>query len=152
VSKAVAKEEGAGAVRPLRPPAPVATPARPHLPPPPPGYENLDRLLHAAQARLTRGISPAALTGAGVDWLVHLLDAPGKRLTLAQKAWRDGVRLGAYAQRRALGLEAEPPAAPAPGDRRFVDPGWQALPFAFQAQAFLLAEEWWRAATTGVRG
>ena len=58
-----------------------------------------------------------------MDWLVHLLNAPGKRLTLAQQAWRDGVRLAAYAQRRALGLEAEPPAEPAPGDRRFADPG-----------------------------
>ena len=62
------------------------------------------------------------------------------------------MRLGTYAQRRALGLEAEPPAAPAAGDRRFADPGWQALPFAFQAQAFLLAEDWWKAATTGLRG
>jgi polyhydroxyalkanoate synthase len=116
------------------------------------GYENIDRLLHAFQARLTYGISPAALRGAQMDWLVHLLNAPGKQLVLAQKVWQDGVRFGLYAGRRMLGLEAEPPALARPDDRRFTDPQWQDLPYALYAQAFLLAESWWAAATRGVRG
>ena len=49
-------------------------------------YENLDRLLHATQGRLTHGISPVALWSARTDWLVHLLNAPGKQLSLLQQA------------------------------------------------------------------
>ena len=48
--------------------------------PPTHELENLDRLLHAFEARLTHGISPAALSAAGMDWLIHLLNAPGKQL------------------------------------------------------------------------
>jgi polyhydroxyalkanoate synthase len=130
----------------LAAPDPQATAAaRPALPPSVQGYENIDRLLHAFQARLTNGISPAALRGAQMDWLVHLLNAPGKQLSLAQKAWQDGIRLGLYTGRRALGLEAVPPAQPGGDDRRFSDPQWQSLPFALYAQSFLLAEGWWPA-------
>jgi polyhydroxyalkanoate synthase len=134
-------------------PDPQATAAeRPARLPSVQGYENLDRLLHACQARLTYGISPAALRGAQMDWLVHLLNPPGKQLSLAQQAWQDGIRLGLYAGRLALGLKAGPPAPPEADDRRFADPQWQSLPFAPYAQGFLLAEGWWRAATSGVRG
>ena len=41
------------------------------------GFEQLDRLLHAFEPRLTAGISPAALMGAGLDWFIHLLNGPG---------------------------------------------------------------------------
>ena len=126
--------------------------AQPAHPPPVPSYDNLDRLLHAFQARVTQGISPAALGAARMDWLVHLLNAPGKRLALAQQAWQAGTRFGHYAGRRMLGLDAEPPIPPQADDRRFADPAWQDLPFALYAQAFLLAEGWWQAATTGLRG
>ena len=115
-------------------------------------YETLDRLLHATQGRLTHGISPVALWSARTDWLVHLLNAPGKQLSLLQQGWQDGTRLALWAQRRTLGLEAEPPAVPQPGDHRFDHDQWANLPFALHAQAFLLAEQWWRAATSGIRG
>ena len=130
--------------------APLA--AQPAHPPPVPSYENLDRLLHAFEARVTQGISPAALGAACMDWLVHLFNAPGRRLALAQQAWQAGSRFGHYAGRRMLGLDAEPPIAPQADERRFADPAWHDLPFALYAQAFLLAEGWWQAATTGLRG
>ena len=38
-----------------------------------------DRSLHAAVARFTAGLSPAALTYAYLHWATHLADAPGKR-------------------------------------------------------------------------
>ena len=116
------------------------------------GYENFDRLLHALEARLTHGISPAALSAAHLDWLVHLINAPGKRLALAALAWQAQTRLALYAGRRLLGLDAEPPVAQGPGESRFWNPAWQDLPFATYAQAYLLAEDWWQAATTGLRG
>jgi polyhydroxyalkanoate synthase len=115
-------------------------------------FENLDRLLHAFQARLTAGISLAAVAAAWTDWLAHYINAPGKQLGLAQKAAFDGWRVASYAQRRMLGLEAEPPFHPRPDDRRFGHPGWQGWPFDVLAQSFLGMERWWDAATTGVRG
>jgi len=47
---------------------------------------NFDRLAHASLGRLTGGLSPSSLTMAYWDWLVHLLQAPGKRAQLAAKA------------------------------------------------------------------
>ena len=52
----------------------------------------LDRSLHAAIARFTGGLSPAALSAAYLDWASHLANAPGKRLQLTQKAVRKGPR------------------------------------------------------------
>jgi polyhydroxyalkanoate synthase len=115
-------------------------------------FENLDRLLHAFQARLTAGISLAAVTAARMDWLAHLANAPGKQLSLAQKAAFDGWQLAVHAQRAALGLEADPPFQPGSEDRRFDHPDWQRWPFNVMAQGFLAMEAWWEAATTGVRG
>src|SRR5262249_37713208 len=43
-------------------------------------------------------------------------------------------------------------AAPAPADHRFSAPDWELPPFNMMAQAFLLTEQWWHAAASGVRG
>ena len=51
-----------------------------------------DRSLHAAMARFTLGLSPAALMAAYLDWAVHLAAAPGKRLQLLDKAARKALR------------------------------------------------------------
>ncbi|MFO1075723.1 MAG: alpha/beta fold hydrolase [Geminicoccaceae bacterium] len=130
----------------------VAPPAVAEAPQPEASYENLDRLLHAWEARLTAGISQAAVVAARMDWLAHLANAPGKRLGLAQAALLDGWRLAGFAQRAALGMAAEPPFAPQPDDRRFVHPGWRSWPYSVLAQGFLATEAWWDRATTGVRG
>jgi poly[(R)-3-hydroxyalkanoate] polymerase subunit PhaC len=112
-----------------------------------------DRSLHAAVSRFTGGLSPAALTQAYLDWATHLANAPGKRLQLIDKAIRKGIRFGNYISRFARGPEStECCIEPLPHDRRFVNDNWQKWPFCFIYQAFLLQQQWWHNATTGVRG
>ena len=108
---------------------------------------DLDRALHAAQARLTGGLSPASLTVAWGDWLLHLVDQPGRQVSLARQAAADCTEL----TRLALGLPAET-ITPNSEDHRFLSPSWQHGPSAFAVQAFLRTERLWDLATTDVHG
>ena len=116
----------------------------------------IDRAAHAMQARRTFGLSPASLGLAAADWWTHLLTSPGKRLELADEAARMS---GTYAN-YLLQVLAHRHGQPAPEccaqaedrDRRFRDPAWQRFPFNLLQQAFLLQQQWWQQATTGVRG
>jgi len=112
-----------------------------------------DRSLHAAIARLSGGLSPAALAQAYLDWATHLAFAPGKRAQLVDKALRKAVRFSNYAYRcAAQGGNAQACIEPLSQDRRFSGQEWQKWPFNFLHQAFLLQQQWWHNATTGVRG
>jgi polyhydroxyalkanoate synthase len=112
-----------------------------------------DRSLHAAVARFTSGLSPAALTYAYLHWATHLANAPGKRLQLIDKAARKAVRFGNYAARYAMSGGHTPSCIePLPQDKRFVAEEWQRFPYNFLYQGFLLQQQWWHNATTGVRG
>jgi poly[(R)-3-hydroxyalkanoate] polymerase subunit PhaC len=112
---------------------------------------DVDRLLHAWQGKLTFGLSPASLTLAYLDWLVHLANAPGRQGRLAEQAQQQAGRLAAYAARSA-GETNTPPFAPSPQDHRFEGADWQHWPFNLIYQSFLLAEQWWQSATTGIPG
>jgi poly[(R)-3-hydroxyalkanoate] polymerase subunit PhaC len=113
----------------------------------------LDRSLHATVARFTGGLSPSALAQAYLDWAVHLAYAPGKRLRLVDKAIRKTIRFGNYACRCAIeGGETECCIEPLPQDRRFLGEAWQKWPFNFIYQSFLLQQQWWHNATTGISG
>ena len=115
--------------------------------------EIADRSLHAAIARFTGGLSPAAVAEAYLDWAVHLAAAPGKQIQLAQKAMGKAMRLGNYAFRYASkGEGAQLGIEPLPQDRRFTADGWKKWPFNVISQAFLLHQQWWHNATTDVRG
>ncbi|MGZ5105275.1 MAG: poly-beta-hydroxybutyrate polymerase N-terminal domain-containing protein, partial [Usitatibacter sp.] len=115
--------------------------------------EIIDRAANAATARFTAGLSPVAIAGAYLDWAAHLAMAPGKQLQLAQKGFRKALRLGNYAMRAAIpGGECENCIEPLPQDRRFTAETWQAWPYNFMQQAFLLNQQWWHNAMTGVRG
>ncbi len=112
-----------------------------------------DRSLHAATARFTAGVSPAAVAEAYLDWATHLAYAPGKRIQLMNKAIRKAVRFGNYVGRYATeGGKAEDCIEPLPQDHRFTDAAWRQWPFNWIYQGFLLQQQWWHNATTGVRG
>ncbi len=101
---------------------------------------HLDQMLHAQEARLTAGLSPAAFWLACSDWAIHLANAPFRRLelgTLALQQWRRLLDA-------AMGAQV---IAPNPRDHRFRDEAWQHAPYNVLYQAFLLAEEWWAAAS-----
>jgi polyhydroxyalkanoate synthase len=111
-----------------------------------------DRVWHAVQAHATFGISPVAMAQAHLDWATHLLNAPGKQANLMQKAVTDGVRLAFYAARSQGEGDAPPVIEPAANDSRFDGEDWRRWPFNVWAQGFLLAQNWWDQATTGLRG
>jgi polyhydroxyalkanoate synthase len=116
----------------------------------------VDRSLHATAARFTVGLSPAVLAQAYLDWATCLAFSPGKRLQLIDKAARKSIRFANYAWQYALnGARDEPPPPciePLPQDRRFLGEAWQTKPYNFIYQAFLLDQQWWHNATTGIRG
>jgi polyhydroxyalkanoate synthase len=113
----------------------------------------LDRLLHAGLGEITQGLSPSAISLAAADWWLHLALHPGKQAELGYKAWRKWQRLGLYNTRCLLaGEPVEPCIEPLAGDDRFDDERWHQLPWAPLYQSFLLSQQWWYNATTGVRG
>ena len=138
--------------------------ALPAIPPPDPSFirdsyastalaEIVDRSVHAATARFTVGLSPMALMGSYMDWAAHLAFAPGKQAQLAEKAFKKWMRLANYAGRSALQSDGnEPCIQPLPQDHRFTADAWRMPPYDVMYQAFLLGQQWWHNAMTGVRG
>lgn len=115
--------------------------------------EVLDRSLHAAMARFTVGVSPMTLIGAYADWASHLAYSPGKQLQLAEKAVRKWLRLVTYVNHRGLAADGcEPCIEPLPQDKRFLGEAWGRFPYDLIYQSFLLTQQWWHNATTGVHG
>ena len=113
----------------------------------------LDHIAHAGLARLTAGLSPAAIAGALMDWAAHLAISPGKQAELAAKGARAWVQLAQYATRYAIdGGACEPCIEPAPQDRRFAEKEWSRWPFNLIQQSFLLQQQWWHDAMTDVDG
>ncbi len=119
------------------------------------GHEDheLDKAFSATLARLTNGISPVALSMAYLDWASHLAAAPQRQIENVRDAMRSSNKLlqralhYAAPERRPWDL-----VRPKPTDHRFMKPEWETEPFNLLAQAFLLGEQWWHNATTGVRG
>lgn len=116
------------------------------------GIPSIDRLVHAAIGQATAGVSPAAVTLAFLDWGTHLACSPGKQAMLWNKAVRKATRFGIYAQRAAANPDTSPCIEPLAQDRRFRGEAWQSWPYNLTYQSFLLIQQWWHNATTGVRG
>lgn len=119
---------------------------------PPSIAEAIDRSVHASLARFTGGVSPAALALAFADWQLHLAASPGKQLALAGEAARCAYRFGEALTLPNATFTPWSLVKPASTDRRFAASDWELPPFNMMAQAFLLTEQWWHSATSGVRG
>ena len=118
-----------------------------------PEYRNLDRYLHYLAARITAGLSPAAVANAYFDWAIHLASSPGRQLELMGEAVHQWMRLATFAQAAATAGPYAPPCVLGRlNDKRFQSERWKNFPFNIFEQAFLLSEEWWHSAVTGVRG
>jgi poly[(R)-3-hydroxyalkanoate] polymerase subunit PhaC len=115
---------------------------------------DLDRMLNAWTGRFTAHISPATLAIAYVDWITHLQLSPSRKQELLADAWEKFLCWNEY--RLGLRGTADSPddacIAPLPQDKRFSDEGWQRWPYNVMSQGFLLSQQWWHRATTGVNG
>jgi polyhydroxyalkanoate synthase subunit PhaC len=115
--------------------------------------QTLDKGLSSAMAKFTAGLSPIALQAAFSDWAMHLAFAPGKQLELWEKAAKKTTRFATFAAQAARSPDgAACCIEPLPQDKRFRDESWQKWPFNLIHQGFLLNQQWWHNATTGVRG
>ena len=110
----------------------------------------IDRALRAAVGRMTGGLSVASLSAAYANWIIHLLASPGKQQQLLEKALRKATLLASWTASAAR--PCVPCIAPLPQDRRFSHSDWQRWPYNYVYQSFLLAQQWWHVATTGVAG
>ena len=131
-------------------PAPTQPPAEGRAAFDPP--TSFDRLLHAGLARMTLGISPASLALAWSDWALHLAMSPGKWERMAEKFLRKQIRFATYAVRSATDPSQPCCIEPLPQDARFRGPHWQRWPYTLVWQGFLLQQQWWHSATTGIGG
>jgi polyhydroxyalkanoate synthase len=112
----------------------------------------VDRLFHVWLGRATMGLSPAALFLAYSDWFTHLAISPGKQTELVNKAVRKASRFALYGGKAMTDPDTPPCIEPLPQDRRFRHEGWQQPPFNLIYQSFLLLQQLWFNATTGIRG
>jgi len=111
----------------------------------------MDLPIKLGLARLTHGVSPASVAMAYADWFTHLLVSPSRQTELLADALRKGLLWTQYAPQAWRG-DCVRCAEPAPQDKRFSPQEWNLLPFSAMAQAFLLQDQWWTGAMTGVRG
>jgi polyhydroxyalkanoate synthase len=115
--------------------------------------EALDRSWCYLASRWTLGLSPMAVAEAYFDWMIHLAASPGKQLQLAEKAVRKSALLAHYAAHCSWQSDGVGPCIePLAQDKRFRGEAWQRWPFNVIYQSFLLQQQWWHGATTGIRG
>ena len=92
------------------------------------------------ESRFTQGMSPASLSLAYLDWLIHLSHSPGKISELAENISRKTQALALWSTRAAVDPNTPPLITPLAQDRRFKDPAWNTFPFNVMAQSFLMRE------------
>ena len=113
---------------------------------------SIDRVIHALEGRVSQGLAPASLLLAYYDWLVHLSNSPGKIGELIENALTKGANFSMWSAHSAFDKDSQSYIEPLSGDRRFQSNEWKAWPFNVLFQSFLMVEQWWHYATTGIQG
>lgn len=115
-------------------------------------YVNVDRFFHSRQGWFNASVSSAALMLAFLDWLVHLINSPGKQGELMEEFLHQTMRGEVYAAQATMDSDCPPCEEPSQQDRRFQGEEWQQWPYNVVYQSFLLTQRWWQRATTHVEG
>ncbi|MCL7464297.1 alpha/beta fold hydrolase [Phaeovulum sp. NW3] len=116
-------------------------------------FRSLDRHVHAHLGTAVGGLSVIGLAQAWADWAAHLAISPGKQMELVWKGWRKWHRLNTALWSGLTGHDPDDACIePLPQDRRFSAPQWQRMPYRAIWQSFLLTQQWWHNATTGIPG
>jgi polyhydroxyalkanoate synthase len=111
----------------------------------------MDLPIKLGLARISHGISPSSVAQAYADWLTHLLVSPSKQAELAASAIQKGLQWQQFAFNTWRG-DCARCIEPLPQDKRFAPKEWELPPYGALAQGFLLQQQWWGEAMTGVRG
>ena len=111
----------------------------------------LDRGFQVWLSTITAGASPASLTLAYTDWLMHLALSPGKVLSLWLDASEKVLNFKPYLL-FPQNSNGEPCVNPIPKDKRFEDIAWNQFPFNVYQQSFLSIGKWWQEAIAGLEG
>lgn len=113
----------------------------------------LDQSLQAAVGKISNGISPAALMLAFFDWYFHLNIHPAKQLALIDNYQQNLLKLFQLLSCQLTGNRlANHPIKKDIKDKRFAAHAWQAYPYSFIVNSFLMMQDWWHCAATNVRG
>ena len=103
-----------------------------------------NKIFQANLAKISMGISPAAIGSAYCAWILQLAQSPGHLLDLTfypLMHLTDSITHMLCEEHAANGR-----------DVRFCNHSWQWMPWRFYAESFVQMEDWWRHATTGVPG
>jgi polyhydroxyalkanoate synthase len=107
-------------------------------------FHLLNRSYQAQLAKLTFGISPAAVGSAWSAWFFQLMQSPGHLLGLASyPILHVGDHFHHMVSDENNGLSQ---------DVRFHEPSWNTMPWNFYAESFLQVEAWWQRAIEDVPG
>jgi len=112
--------------------------------------KTLDRIFNAWVAKYTLGLDPRIFSLVALDWWVKLSWSPGTHARLSEKAWRKLVQLAIFNLQSLYDANAPPAIVPLSQDHRFDYHGWKRRPYNLLSQSFLLAQQWWANATTGI--
>ena len=115
-------------------------------------YELADRATDAVLSRYSLGLSPFGLLDLYLEWAMGLAFAPGKRAQLVEQRIRKNATFINYLMNCATKTDTNNCIDPLPQDDRFKDEAWRTPPFNFMQQYFLLTQQWWHNATTGIKG
>lgn len=103
-----------------------------------------NKIYQANLAKISMGISPAALASAYYTWVFQLAQSPGHLLDLL---FYPAIHAGDSINH----ILCEEHAAKG-ADIRFANASWQYMPWRLYAENFLQGQDWWQHATTGVPG